>query len=229
MSAERSWVVDVPVGSTVLMDETGHFTYRKESELRDALAAFAYMAGWDVETEAVIPGWGGRVDVLATAGEFKVAIEVKRRLTQIGAIRKGFQQADGYRKALRPEDVEYQIGRAFHVARTVTVVLTAAEVDFGLARTMDRAYTGVSLRDWGATVRLLRGHVFTALDRMEVAEARVTAARKVLALCERESQRCRYAVHEWVCSNALAGIRRHLPAMADGIQRTLDAQARWAA
>lgn len=129
-------------GNVVIGDEGLAVSYRSESELRDALAQFADLCGWNVETERHIPGWG-RADLFLSAGQTSYAIELKLNLTRASTIRKAFQQADSYAKALPG----------------VHVILSAPNVNQQIAQEYDIAYTDVfflpvgSLMGWMQTAR----------------------------------------------------------------------------
>lgn len=58
-----------------------HYTvhYADEFDLRDGLARTAHMAGWGVETEHVVPGWG-RPDLYLSSGDVHLAVELKVNL-----------------------------------------------------------------------------------------------------------------------------------------------------
>jgi hypothetical protein len=109
-------------------DGRPHILYGPESSLRDALARLAYIAGWDVETEHHVVGWGRPDLYLTSPGRKDIAVEVKLDLTKSAVIRKAFQQADVYAKALGP---------------SVEVILTAPRVDQALAQQYDLAYADV--------------------------------------------------------------------------------------
>jgi hypothetical protein len=72
--------------------------YGNEASVRRALARLARACGWAVvREEVVVPGWG-RIDlVLAqTVNAAPYIVELKLELTKPAAIRKAFQQVDGY-------------------------------------------------------------------------------------------------------------------------------------
>lgn len=71
------------------------FTFRSESDLRDVMATYWWLAGWSVRTEVKVPGCG-RIDVLAEAGSDRVVIEMKRAIRNAGEARAAYQQAHAY-------------------------------------------------------------------------------------------------------------------------------------
>jgi hypothetical protein len=116
--------------------------YRDEASLRDGLARLAYLAGWHVETEHHIVGWGRPDLYLQGPDGSATAVEIKLDLTRSAAIRKAFQQADVYAKALGPH---------------VDVVLVAPQVDRALAQQYDLAYADVWFLDVNQFCRWLYG------------------------------------------------------------------------
>lgn len=70
--------------------------YGCEADVREGIARWATALGWNVQQEVVIPGWG-RIDVvLHDHSGTAYLLEVKVDLSQPAAVRKAFQQADGY-------------------------------------------------------------------------------------------------------------------------------------
>lgn len=136
--------------------------YTDEASLRDGLAGLAYLAGWDVETEHHVVGWG-RPDLYLRCDDRQVAVEIKLDLTRAATIRKAFQQADVYAKALGPD---------------VEVILTAPLVDMALAEQYDLAYTEVWFMDtgffwnWihGTTVGMRQRHLTALARQRRIAE-----------------------------------------------------------
>ena len=89
---------DPIVGRTDVVDVDGTVRFLNEFELRDGIAALAWLAGWDVQTEAPVSSTGGRADILLTGANGNlIVIEVKTRLETLRHFRLGFQQAEGYR------------------------------------------------------------------------------------------------------------------------------------
>lgn len=116
--------------------------YATESTLRDALADFAHAYGWDATTEHHIPGWG-RPDLYLTAPDSPtIAVEIKLALAKPAAIRRAFQQADVYSKALGP---------------SVDVLLTAPVMDRATLDTYDLQFTSVWCLETEQFIRYLKG------------------------------------------------------------------------
>lgn len=71
--------------------------YRDEASLRSGLAVLASANGWLVQEEVVVPGWG-RIDLVLRDDPLSYAflVELKVDLSKPSAIRRAFQQADGY-------------------------------------------------------------------------------------------------------------------------------------
>lgn len=117
-----------------IQDDLVHVQYRDESQLRDALARYAWLAGWNVDTEHHLPGWG-RPDLYLTAPESdNFAVELKINLTSSAAVRRAFQQAEMYRTALTDRPL-------------TTVLLVAMEFDETLIRQYDRRFIHVEFCD----------------------------------------------------------------------------------
>lgn len=125
-----------------IADGHPHITYGTEASLRDALARLAFLAGWDVETEHHVVGWGRPDLYLRSPGRPATAVEIKLDLTKAAPIRKAFQQADVYARALGPD---------------VDVILTAPQVDQSLASQYDLAYPDVWFMETGRFVGFLYG------------------------------------------------------------------------
>lgn len=106
-------------------------TYRDEADLRDAIAASWWLAGWDVRTEFKVPNCG-RIDVLAEAPGVRVVIEVKQRIKSATEARQAFQQAHAY--------VSYM--DSLEVGRTEQIhgYVTAADLNTGALDAARRAY-----------------------------------------------------------------------------------------
>ncbi len=84
----------------VIISDTGDYVTiargRTEAHIRTALASLAFLYGWEVEEEVVVPGWG-RIDLILRDGmSAPMLVELKIDLTKPARIRKAFQQADGY-------------------------------------------------------------------------------------------------------------------------------------
>lgn len=103
---------------------------RSETDLRKSLAMLARAAGWLVQEELVVPGWG-RIDLVLREEVFlpPYLVELKLDLTKQAAVRKAFQQADGY-------------GRWWSTTRgeAATVIVVPAEFDDGLMSAVQAAY-----------------------------------------------------------------------------------------
>lgn len=85
-----------------IWDDACGIEYTGEAGLSEAMATYAHLHGWFVQREIVIPGWG-RLDLVLTepGGSEALAIELKLTLRQAAAVRKAFQQAEGYRRWLK--------------------------------------------------------------------------------------------------------------------------------
>lgn len=125
-----------------LVNDHPQIGYTTEASLRDGLAALAHLAGWEVETEHHIVGWGRPDLYLRGPDQTEIAVEIKLDLRRAATIRKAFQQADVYAKALVPG---------------VDVILTAPTVDHALAQKYDLAYPDVWFLDTDGFVRWLYG------------------------------------------------------------------------
>lgn len=85
---------------TVVNTETGRsLNYATEFDIRDGLATWAEMDGWDVDKEHVVPGWG-RPDLYLSAGASRIAVEIKVELSTPSRCRKAIQQAANYVPAM---------------------------------------------------------------------------------------------------------------------------------
>lgn len=145
--------------------------YGVEADLRDGLAQVAHLAGWDVETEHVVPGWG-RPDLYLRASDFVIAVEIKTDLSTPSRCRKAVQQAAGYRVAL-PE--------------ASTVYLVAAHINREAMAPYEAAYPNVAietavqfLRTLGGLKRGLSHRHKIALDRFRGSERALDMQRRIL-------------------------------------------------
>lgn len=96
MSGER---IETPIGRTSVFDNPkGKLIYGSEADLRDGLAALAWINGWTVRTE-VKTATGSFCDLLLES-PYRVLfpVELKTEITTLGVARRGFQQADDYRR-----------------------------------------------------------------------------------------------------------------------------------
>lgn len=98
--------------------------YASEFDLRDGLAKYAQLCGWDVETEYVVHGWGRPDLVLTCPPGLSIAAELKVDLSTASKCRKAVQQADAYRRAM-PEITHVALV-AGHVNREVMEPYAAA-------------------------------------------------------------------------------------------------------
>lgn len=153
MSGDRAGVADGGNGLSVF--------YRSEADLRDALAEYADMCGWRVERERHIPGWG-RADLFLSTSTGQYAVELKLKLTRTADIRKAFQQADAYSKALPGVDV----------------ILAAPVIDHDLAATYNLAYTDVFFMAVGSLMNWLQSCERDKEERHVVARSRHIAAQR---------------------------------------------------
>lgn len=136
--------------------------YASEDQLRDSLAEWAWLAGWEVDTERHLPRWG-RLDLAVACPAVSVVAEIKTELERPSAIRRAFQQTDGYRKVL-PANVH--------------VWLVAATVG-PAAYEYENQYPQVSLKTAQSFLDWLRGckgdlawrHKRAVLRRNELADA----------------------------------------------------------
>lgn len=147
--------------------------WRSEADLRRQLAKLAYAYGWNVEQEVVVPGWG-RIDIVLhdpDAPNFPILIELKVELRQPAAVRKAFQQADGY-------------GRWWKTTKNQPseVVLCAATIDEATTRPVADAYPEVSLYGVGAVMGFLPQWRAKSTKRWMQARVRLEDARRVLAV-----------------------------------------------
>jgi hypothetical protein len=69
--------------------------YGSESDLRDALHAYADSYGWNVKTEVHVPGWG-RIDLLIRGAWRPWVIELKVAVSKPALLRRGLTQVHGY-------------------------------------------------------------------------------------------------------------------------------------
>lgn len=146
-----------------VVDDRPQIRFTDEASLRDALAHLAFLAGWDVETEHHVVGWGRPDLYLRDPSGYELAVEIKLNLTRAASIRKAFQQADVYAKALGPD---------------VEVVLTAPEVDRSLAEQYDLAFADVWFLDtnrfcdwlYGAKRGMRERHLRALARQREIAE-----------------------------------------------------------
>ena len=128
------------------LDVSGECWYTNEADLRDALAAHAWMCGWSVTTEVTLPS-GGRADLVLTAPESPtIVVELKVSLSTQRQYRTGFQQADSYRRFYT--DSKHGVV-AFLAAAKLENVTAQEEL-------MD-AYQDVHLRSWSEVSRYIRG------------------------------------------------------------------------
>lgn len=151
-----------------LKGDSLNIMFRNEAELRDGLAKYAEMSGWTVETERHIPGWG-RADLFLSTATQQYAVELKLELKRSAQIRKAFQQADCYAKALPG----------------VEVILAAPDVDHDLAREYDLAYTDVYFMTASALLGWIRTFPLDAEERYRVAQDRYKSAMHDLQLRRR--------------------------------------------
>lgn len=123
-------------GKTDVREGRTWVRFNNEAELRRALATIAHGYGWLVEEEVVVPGWG-RIDLVLRQSELSHPrlVELKLDLRKPSAIRRAFQQADGY-------------GRWWvqHHCEPATVTLAGADVDAEAMDPVARAYPEVGWR-----------------------------------------------------------------------------------
>lgn len=160
-----------PLGSLALRKGRPIVRYSTESTLRDGLGHLAYLYGWDVDTEHHISGWG-RPDLYLTSPDdtgsrFAVAVEIKLSLVKAADIRKAFQQADVYAKAIGP---------------AVGTILTTPTVNADLAQQYDLAYTDVWFLNLNRFCEYLRGATCGMAFRHRVAHERLRALQQEVDL-----------------------------------------------
>lgn len=116
-------------------------SWANEFDLRDGIAKLAELAGWEVETEHVIHGWG-RPDLYLKSDALTIAVELKTELDTASQCRKAVQQAASYRKAM-PEVSE--------------VILAAASINSDAMREYEASYREVRVLSANALCDLILG------------------------------------------------------------------------
>lgn len=155
--------------------------WRTEFDLRDGLAEWAEMAGWGVETEHVIPGWG-RPDLYLTSGDYRMAVEVKTTLGTPSLCRKAIEQADRYVKALPEVSACYLVAahvdraamRPYDAAYDLVTVATASE----FLAVLDTWPPGINDRRREALARLRQAESELEKRRLALAGVRDVAIRE---------------------------------------------------
>lgn len=140
--------------------------WQSEADLRDSLADFARLHGWQVQTELVVPGWG-RPDLVLSVNDVMVVVELKVALTAQSRIRKAFQQADAYRRCLPA---------ATHV------LLVAGHINRDLASEYATAFRSVTLCAAGELMGTIAGYADGIFTRCDEATRQVEALESRLAL-----------------------------------------------
>lgn len=169
-------VAEPIVGRTDRLEPDGTCWYRNEFEIRDALAATGWLAGWDVQTEVPV-STGGRADVVMVAPDgYTVVIEVKLELVTLRQCRLAFQQADGYRKHFEQA-----------TAGPCMTLLVAPKIDRATADTVAGLYPEISYQWPFATIQSLRGEMTQAfgVEMLRKAHARNAQAQHHAAVAER--------------------------------------------
>jgi hypothetical protein len=133
----------------------------------------AYVYGWNVREEVVIPGWG-RVDILLDdpdQPDYPILTELKLELNRPSDVRRAFQQADGY-------------GRWWKATKSQRseVVLTAVEYNAGLVSSVSEAYPEVSFYPASTYMGLLSQWRVKSTKRWMAARSRLEDARRALAV-----------------------------------------------
>lgn len=123
----------------LLRDDATRLTYTDEASLRGGFAAMAYLHGWSVRQEVVIPKWG-RLDLVIDHPKsgWAVPIEFKLLMTRQGQVRKAFQQADGYARWLRENDTSVLVGR---FSKVLLCVPNEAALDWDIVVSVGMLYT----------------------------------------------------------------------------------------
>jgi len=212
MSGDR---IETPIGRTsVFSGENNKLMYGSEADLRDGLAAMAWLHGWEVVTEVVVPH-GGRIDLLiSTPDGFRVSFELKKTLGSQRAARLGFQQAEGYRRHWETADP----------AGTDTVtVLSAPDAQFDDWPEFRKMYPGVHLGPWFFVVGLIRG---TYMDEVSdpMGRALVAARRhRQLAHLAHFADTERIVGAKALRSHHLTNLERNYPSMASMLHKALAA------
>lgn len=198
-------LVDVPIGTAArLTGRAGSsITYRSEADLRDALAAWLWFDGWDVEIEVPV-ATGGRADVVARTEGYVICFELKVNLKTQRQLRLGFQQADGYRRHF--EAVE---------AAKVLAVLTAPSVDWTVSEAIEDLYPQVRLRDYSRASAM--GETWNLAGRTRLATQRLRSIEHLQAI---GVQRQGNAVDR-LRIERLQALYRNYPAMAETLAGAL--------
>lgn len=161
-------------------------SYRDEASVRRGLARLARAAGWfEVREEVAIPGWG-TIDLLLrpSRGWTPVLLELKLDLTRPAAVRKAFQQIDGYSRGWTAEHGEQS-----------TPVLSAGEEDIATVDRIGLAYPQVTYMPLSTAISHMVRARGAVPARYNVAVQRAAALRNELAL------------HDAV----VEAVRRHVP------------------
>lgn len=170
--------IALPAGRMSCLDADGQVFFRSEADLRDGLAANAWLAGWDARTEVPVSS-GARADlVLFRADRPAMVVEVKVELLTQRQFRRAFQQIDGYRLFFESGNVE----TAFQA------VLTAVRIDYGLAAAFTNAYPSVTLRNITGTRTLISDRWAGRPERARQIRSRAREAARLSAHLERSSQ-----------------------------------------
>lgn len=203
--------IEPPIGRlSVYSGPNKKHIYRTEADLRDGLAALAWLHGWEVHTEYVVPK-GGRIDVLlVTPGGVHWAIEIKKEIVTQRQARLAYQQAEGYRLHFIND----------RKVRCESVV-TAPVIDMKWA-SFETLYPAVGLYPWEYVTDMLRGWFMEDLtdpgERLKVAGRRHRSVTHVADLAKRErfneatARRNRWLETAW----------KNYPAMTDGLVAELD-------
>jgi hypothetical protein len=146
-----------------------------EADFRRQLARLAFVYGWDVREEVVIPGWG-RIDIIlddADRPDYPILTELKLELRRPADVRRAYQQADGY-------------GRWWKTTKgqMAEVVLTALDYDKDLVRSVGDAYPEVSFYPTGHYMGLLPQWRVKSTQRWMQARVRLEDARRALGVHE---------------------------------------------
>lgn len=155
--------------------DDGRFTlhYTDEASVRRGLARLARAAGWfEVREEVAIPGWG-TIDLLLrpTPRYAPTLIELKLDLTRPAAVRKAFQQIDGYSRGWTAEHGEQS-----------TPVLSACKQDIDTVDRIALAYPQVSYKPMANVINYLVSAPGALTARYGLAAERANALRAEMDL-----------------------------------------------
>ncbi len=154
-----------------------HLTYTDEVSVRRALARLARAYGWAVvREEVVVPGWG-RIDLLLQAASdqsMPLLVEIKLDLSRPAAIRRAFQQTDGYGRWW-----EKQTGAASRP------LLTYCTGNAELIESVGDAYPAVRHQPVGDFMFTLCASQDSPAERRDLARSRLAQAERELAIQRR--------------------------------------------